>query len=92
MDYRTKNFQDKFASASTVLGVPPTEIMSVKLRDMVKSDSEYSAFFHELEHRYRFRVTPVQGEFQDGPRGSGRSQGVRLLYSRSFAVQAVEAA
>ncbi len=64
MDYRTKNFQEKFASASTVLGIPPTEIMSVKLRDMVNSYSEYDAFFHELEHRYRFRVTPVQGEFQ----------------------------
>lgn len=64
MDYRTKNFQEKFASASAVLGIPPTEIMSVKLRDMINSYTEYDAFFHELEHRHRFRVTPVTGEFQ----------------------------
>jgi hypothetical protein len=74
MDYRTKNFQEKFASASPVLGVPPIEIMSVKLRDMINSYSEYDAFFHELAHRHRFTLTPVTGEFQgkgyalkDGP-------------------------
>src|SRR5258708_18815844 len=64
MDYRTKNFQEKFASASVILGLPPAEIMSVKLREMVNSYSEYDAFFHELEHHHRFRLTPVGGQFQ----------------------------
>jgi len=64
MDYRTKNFQDKFFAASVVLGVPPNEIMSVKMRDMINSYSEYDAFFHELEHRPNLTLTPVSGQFQ----------------------------
>jgi len=69
MDYRTKNFQERFASASTGLGIPPTEIMSVKLRDMVSSYSEYDAFFHELEHRHRFGSRPSKVNFRRAARG-----------------------
>jgi hypothetical protein len=64
MDYRTKGFQEKFAAASAVLGVPPQEIMSVKMRDTVNSYSEYEAFFHELEHRHNLTLAPVSGQFQ----------------------------
>jgi hypothetical protein len=64
MDYRTKTFHEKFSAASAVLGVSPQEIMSVKMRDMINSYSEYDAFFHELEHRHNLTLTPVSGQFQ----------------------------
>jgi hypothetical protein len=64
MDYRTKSFQEKFTSASAVLGVPPQEIMSVKVRDMVNSYGEYDSFFHELEHRHNLKLASVSGQFQ----------------------------
>lgn len=50
MNYREKAFRDKFASASKHLDVPPDQIVSLKLRDVVSSYAEYHEMLRVLEH------------------------------------------
>ena len=64
MDYRTEQFRDKFASASSILGVPTQQIRSAKVRDSISSYSEYEAFFRDLEHMHGLSLNPVVGQLQ----------------------------
>ncbi len=64
MDYRTESFRKKFASASILLGVRPSDIVSLKIRENVSSYSEYRDFVHVLEHEQGVPCSPVDGDLQ----------------------------
>lgn len=63
-DYRTEAFRAKFGAAASVLNVEAYRIMSLKLREMVNSSSEYDAFFHHLGTMHRLQLSPVPGNLQ----------------------------
>jgi hypothetical protein len=64
MDYREKAFRDKFASASKHLGVPPDQVISLKLRDVVSSYGEYHEMLRALEQEAGVHWSEVGGNFQ----------------------------
>lgn len=64
MDYREKAFRDKFASASKHLGVSADQVISLKLRDVVSSYSEYHEMLHILEHEAGVHWSEVDGDLQ----------------------------
>lgn len=64
MNYREQAFNDKFASASRHLGVRPDQIVSLKLRDVVSSYSEYHEMLQVLEHDAGVYWTEVDGNLQ----------------------------
>jgi hypothetical protein len=64
MNYREENFIKKFNSASQHFGVKPNEIISLKIREMVNSYSEYHEFLRVLEHEAGIKYSPINGEMQ----------------------------
>ncbi len=64
MNYREKAFRDKFASASKHLGVPADQIISLKLRDVVSSYSEYHEMLRVLEHEAGVHWSEIDGDLQ----------------------------
>jgi hypothetical protein len=64
MNYREENFIKKFNSASRHFGVKPNEIISLKIREMVNSYSEYHEFLRVLEHEAGIKYSPIKGEMQ----------------------------
>lgn len=63
-DYRQKAFKAKFASASRYLGVDPGQVISLKLRDVVPSYSEYHELLRVLEQEVGIHYSEVQGDLQ----------------------------
>ena len=63
-DYRQKTFKAKFTSASKHLGVDPDQVISLKLRDMVASYSEYQELLHVLEQEVGIHWSEVDGNLQ----------------------------
>jgi len=64
MDYRAEAFRKKFNDASRHLGVKPSEIVSLKLRENVNSYAEYREFLHALERETGLQWSDVDGELQ----------------------------
>jgi hypothetical protein len=58
MDYRTKDFKDKFESASKYLNVKSTQIMSLKFRDRPFRDPFMMRDYHDN------LLKPIAGDFQ----------------------------
>lgn len=63
-DYRQKAFEAKFSSAGAHLGVAPDQIVSLKLRDMVTSYSEYGELLRVLKHEAGIQWSEIDGDFQ----------------------------
>jgi hypothetical protein len=64
MDHRTETFTRKFGSASQLLGVKPSEIISLKLRENISSYGEYGEFLRVLEREAGLKSVEVKGELQ----------------------------
>jgi len=64
VDYRQRAFKAKFTSASKHLGVDPDQVISLKLRDMVRSYQEYRDMLHVLALEAGLHWTEVDGELQ----------------------------
>ena len=63
-DYRQNAFRIKFMNASKHLGVAPDQIISLKLRDMVTSYSEYHNMLRILDHEAGIQSSPIQDDLQ----------------------------
>ena len=66
-DYRQNAFREKFSSAAGILGVAPTEVVSLKVRENVGSYSEYHQLIRSLEREFDFKCSSVD----DGLQGRG---------------------
>jgi len=64
MNYREQIFKTKFKNASKYLGVDPDQIISLKLRDMVSSYSEYHEMLQTLEHEVGIKSSSIDDDFQ----------------------------
>ena len=64
MDYREKNFIEKFRSASQYLNCKPDDIISIKFRDIVNDHSDYIAFSDHLHHNNNLSIQALNGNFQ----------------------------
>jgi hypothetical protein len=63
-DYRKEVFKSKFKNAGKHLGVTPNQIISLKLREMVSSYSEYHDMFRILEHEAGIQSLPIKDDLQ----------------------------
>jgi hypothetical protein len=63
MDYREKEFKNKFNAAARLLGVKPNEISSLKLRENINSYSEYHELIQFAEHEIGIQCQDVDGAF-----------------------------
>lgn len=63
-DYRKEAFRTKFINAGKHLGVTPDQVISLKLRDMVSSYSEYHDMLHILEAETGIPSSPIQDDLQ----------------------------
>jgi len=64
MDYRGDSFRRKFADAAQLLGVPPEEIVSLKLRENVASYDEYRQLVEFLQHGAGVQWSEIQADLQ----------------------------
>jgi hypothetical protein len=63
-DYRQQAFKTKFQSAAAHLGVTPYQIVSLKLRDVVSSYSDYHDMLDGLEREVGVQSTPIKDDLQ----------------------------
>lgn len=90
MDYREESFRRKFADAARELGVSPTDLVSLKVRDTVGSYGDYHGLLQVLDHDLTLPLAGVQGSFQGrahllGDRQTGvivveHETGLEILY------------
>jgi hypothetical protein len=64
MDYREDSFRRKFAVASQILGVPPEQIVSLKLREDVSSYGDYRQLVDSLHHDAGLEWSEIQADLQ----------------------------
>lgn len=64
MDYREKNFKEKFDNASLHLGVEPKQIVSLKFRETVSSYSEYHNLLDILQREANLSYQKLNDNFQ----------------------------
>jgi hypothetical protein len=64
MDYREKEFIEKFKNAAHHLNVKPNEIVSMKFREMVNSYSEYHHLLETLERELGISYQKLKDNFQ----------------------------
>jgi len=64
MDYREKNFVEKFKSASQFFNCKIDDIVSVKFREVVSRHDYYTQFAETLEQNNNISVQPIKGNFQ----------------------------
>jgi hypothetical protein len=64
MDYREKNFKEKFKSASQFFNCDIEDIASLKLRDVVNSHDYYTKFAETFERNNNIPVQPLKGNYQ----------------------------
>ena len=64
MDYRQRTFKIKFDNAAKHLGVTPEQVVSLKLREIVHSYSEYDLLLDTLEHEVGICLSPVDDDLQ----------------------------
>jgi hypothetical protein len=62
--YRENAFRTKFVNASKHLGAAPDQIISLKIRDMVASYSEYHDMLRILDHEAGIKWSPVKDDLQ----------------------------
>ncbi len=63
-DYREQAFRTKFINAGKHLGVAPDQVISLKLRDMVTSYSEYHEMLRILHHESGIQSSPIKDDLQ----------------------------
>src|ERR1035437_6750377 len=64
MDYREKNFREKFKSASEYLKCKPDEIISIKLRGIVNDHDYYRMLLDFLKRNNKIAIQELHGNFQ----------------------------
>ena len=64
MDYREKAFIEKFKNAALNLNVKPSEIISLKFREIVNSYSEYHNLLDSLDHEFNVSYKKLTNNFQ----------------------------
>lgn len=64
MDYREDSFRRKFAEAAQLLGVPPDQIVSLKLREDVSSHGDYRELVEALHHDAGLEWSDIQADLQ----------------------------
>jgi len=64
MDFREQSFRRKFKSASEFLGAQPEQIVSMKVRDNVRSYEEYRRLIDFLQGEAGIQCTKLDGDLQ----------------------------
>jgi len=64
MNYREETFKTKFGEAARLLGVAPDHVISLKLRESVRSYSEYHHLLQTLEHEVGISWQEVDANLQ----------------------------
>lgn len=64
MDYREESFKRKFSSAAQLLDVGPDQIVSLKFREDVGSNSDYRDLLDTLQHEAGVHYSKVDGDLQ----------------------------